>query len=67
METYRRLTGQTEKKKLQDLEEEIKAISEQIEKTGASGEIRGFWHRVTLWFHKESGEAHETSEETESD
>lgn len=67
LEMYRSLVGESEKEKVRDLEEDIKELSEEVEKAGASEEIRGFWHRVTRWFHREPGETQETTENEDAE
>jgi len=52
-------------KEVQQLKDDIKKLSGKLEKTGTADEIRGFWQKVTNWFHRESGETQEIPEKSE--
>jgi DNA-directed RNA polymerase subunit L len=65
LETYRTLVGKAESKEVQELKDDIEKLSGKLEEVGAADEIRGFWHRVTKRFQRESGESQETPEKSE--
>lgn len=61
LETYRTMIGGADAKPVSDLEREIDKVSAEIEKAGATQQIRGMWDRVTNWFKKEPGQAKDTT------
>ena len=60
LETYRTLLSKAESDEVKKLKDDIDKISNKLEKAGSAEEIRGFWHRVTRMFQRESGETQET-------
>ena len=62
LETYRTLVGRAESDQVKKLKDDIEKVSNKLEEAGSAEEIRGFWHKVTSMFQRESGETKEVSE-----
>ena len=62
LETYRTLVGEAAGQSVSQLDQEINALQQKIREPGAADTIRGFWNRVTGWFHTEPGKAEQTTE-----
>ncbi len=61
LETYRGLVGQARAEEVAELERQVTDLAAKIEEPGATERLRSYWHRVTGWLRRESGEAHTTT------
>ncbi|MEI8289988.1 MAG: YfdX family protein [Verrucomicrobiota bacterium] len=60
LEAYRALVGADAGMTVSDLEKSIQKLSGELQTPGAGDQIRGMWDKVTGWFKRESGQAHQT-------
>jgi len=60
LEAYRALVGTGAGVPASNLENEIQKLSGELQTPGAADKIRGMWDKVTGWFTRESGQAHQT-------
>ncbi len=63
LETYRGLVGEARREEVAELERQLADLAAKIEEPGATERLRGYWHRVTGWLRRGSGEAHTTTSE----
>jgi len=61
LEAYRALVGPDAGMAVADLEKDIQGLSGELQTPGAADQIRGMWDKVTGWFKRESGQAHQTA------
>jgi hypothetical protein len=60
LEAYRALVDTGSGQPVADLEKDIQRLSSEVQTPGAADKIRGLWDKVTGWFTRESGQAHQT-------
>lgn len=60
LEAYRALVDTGTGQPVADLEKDIQKLSGELQTPGAADKIRGMWDKVTGWFTRESGQAHQT-------
>ena len=61
LEAYRALVDPSSGQPVTDLENDIQKLSGEIQNPGAAGKISTMWDKVSSWFQRESGQAHQTS------
>ena len=61
LEAYRALVDASAGQPVTDLENEIQKLSGEIQNPGAAAKIGTMWDKVSSWFQRESGQAHQTS------
>ncbi len=61
LEAYHALVGADAGLAVNDLETSIQKLSGELQTPGAADQIRGMWDKVTGWFKRESGQAHQTT------
>lgn len=61
LEAYRALVDTGSGQPVADLEKDIQKLSSEVQTPGAADKIRGMWDKVTGWFTRESGQAHQTT------
>ncbi len=59
LEAYRALVGDTAGQPAENLERDIQKLSGELETPGSADKIGGLWDRVTSWFKREAGQAHQ--------
>jgi hypothetical protein len=64
LDLYRGLVAEGDQENVRKLAADITKLQGNIEKAGAGGDIREFWHRITQWFSRETGETRSTPKET---
>ena len=64
LEAYRALVGDTAGQSAANLEKDIQKLSGELETPGSADKIGGMWDRVTSWFKREAGQAHQTTTNT---
>lgn len=61
LEAYRALVGDSAGQSAANLEKDIQKLSGELENPGSADKIGGMWDRVTSWFKREAGQAHQTT------
>jgi YfdX protein len=61
LETYRGLVQSADTKPIADLQKEIEKVSRELEKPGATEQIRAMWDKARGWFKSEGGQARESA------
>lgn len=60
LDLYRGLVAEGDQEEIRKLAADITKLQGNIEKAGAGGDIREFWHRITQWFSRETSETRST-------
>jgi hypothetical protein len=60
LDLYRGLVAEGDQEEVRKLAADITKLQGNIKKAGAGVDIREFWHRLTQWFSRESGETRST-------
>ena len=61
LEAYRGLVGDVSGQSASSLEKDIQKLSGELETPGSADKIRSMWDKVTSWFKREAGQAHQTT------
>ena len=61
LEAYRAVVGASSGQSVADLEKDLQKLSGEIQNPGAAAKIGTMWDKVSSWFQRESGQAHQTS------
>lgn len=64
LEAYRAVMDANSGQPVTDLENDIQRLSAEIQNPGAADKIGTMWDKVTSWFQRESGQAHQTGAAT---
>ena len=61
LEAFRALVDSSAGQPVADLEKDIQKLSGELQTPGAADKISGMWSKVTSWFKREPGQAHQTA------